>query len=260
MCNNPQTKENCEKCLGGNFVNCIKGKCIHRSLPKSAVGALEAYFWKWNGVYKHIDTMICCSRFMKSKMDTNPLFAGKTVALHNFIDRPAKDILLEKKDYILYFGRFSEEKGVRTLIEVCKQLPEIPFVFAGTGPLVDLLKDIPNIKNVGFQTGDALVELIAGARLTVYPSEWYENCPFSVMESQMYGTPVLGADIGGIPELIDIGQTGELFESGNAEQLRQCIESLWQDKEKLDAYAIRCRNKMFVSQQQYYESLMEIYQ
>ena len=70
-------------------------------------------------------------------------------------------------------------------------------------------------KNVGFQKGEALEKLIREARFSIYPSEWYENCPFSVMESQMYGTPVLGANIGGIPELIQVGKTGELFESSN---------------------------------------------
>ena len=54
---------------------------------KSAIGMMEAKFWKWKGTYKYIDTMICCSEFMKSKMDSNPLFATKTVAMHNFIDK-----------------------------------------------------------------------------------------------------------------------------------------------------------------------------
>lgn len=85
---------------------------------------------------------------------------------------------------------------------------------------------IKNIKNVGFQKGEALEKLIREARFSIYPSEWYENCPFSVMESQMYGTPVLGADIGGIPELIQAGKTGELFESGNGKDLKRKIEKL----------------------------------
>ena len=68
MFNNPATHENCEKCIGGNFSNCIKGKCIHGSTAKSVVGAMEAYFWKWKGTYKYIDTIICCSKFMKKKM------------------------------------------------------------------------------------------------------------------------------------------------------------------------------------------------
>ena len=87
MLNNPNTHQNCEKCLGGHFVNCMKGKCIHGSTAKSAIGMMEAEFWKWKDTYKYIDTMICCSEFMKSKMDSNPLFATKTVAMHNFIDK-----------------------------------------------------------------------------------------------------------------------------------------------------------------------------
>ena len=114
MLNNPNTHQNCEKCLGGHFVNCMKGKCIHGSTAKSAIGMMEAEFWKWKGTYKYIDTMICCSEFMKSKMDSNPLFATKTVAMHNFIDKVEwKET--EKKDYVLYFGRFSEEKGIARL-------------------------------------------------------------------------------------------------------------------------------------------------
>ena len=85
MLNNPNTHENCEKCLGGHFQNCVRGKCIHGSLAKSAVGAAEAFFWNGCGVYRYIDTVICCSRFLKTKMDTNPVFAGKTVVMHNFV-------------------------------------------------------------------------------------------------------------------------------------------------------------------------------
>lgn len=226
MCNNPNTNKNCEKCLGGHFLNCTKGRCIHGSLAKSAVGTAEATFWKWMGVYRQIDKIICCSNFMKTKLDTNPVFADKTIAMHNFID-PVESKEVQKKDYVLYFGRFSQEKGIGTLINAAKELPDIPFIFAGSGPLEQMLVDVPNIKNVGFQRGEALETLIREARFTVYPSEWYENCPFSVMESQMYGTPVLGADIGGIPELIQVGQTGELFESGNAKELKEQIKQMW---------------------------------
>lgn len=258
MCRNPGTGENCEKCLGGRFLNCVKGKCIHGSAAKSAIGTLEALIWNRWGVYDTMDAMICCSRFLKSKMDTNPLFAKKTVAMHNFVDKVAwKDT--PKKDYVLYFGRFSKEKGIDTLIGVCKQLPEIPFVFAGTGPLEPELKGIPNIRNVGFQRGEALETLIREARFSVYPSEWYENCPFSVMESQMYGTPVLGADIGGIPELIQPGKTGELFPSGDVEALTQGIARLWNHRELTDGYSRNCRELPFDGPDTYCQKLLEIY-
>ena len=258
MMNNPNTHENCEKCVGGKFTNCTKGKCIHGSTAKSMIGTMEATYWKWRKTYQNIDSIICCSEFMKAKMDTNLLFKQKTVVLHNFIDQVKwKDVT--KKSYVLYFGRYSAEKGIKTLIQVCKMLPEIKFIFAGNGPLEDEIKDVPNIENVGFQTGEALETLIREARFSVYPSEWYENCPFSVMESQMYGTPVLGADIGGIPELIQVGQTGELFESGNGSELKMKIERLWKNKDLVERYQDNCRRIQFDTIADYYPKIMNIY-
>ncbi len=258
MCRNINTDENCEKCLNGSFLSCTKNKCIHGSFAKSLIGTIEASVWNSVEVYRHIDQIICCSHFMKSKLDTNELFATKTVAMHNFIDDVTTESV-DKKDYVLYFGRYSVEKGVNTLIDVCKSLPEIKFVFAGTGPLESELDGIANIENVGFKTGDELKTLIAQARFTIYPSQWYENCPFSVMESQMYGTPVLGADIGGIPELIRDGETGELFESGNKKELRQKIEKLWSDEDLVRTYSKNCEHMSFDTVEQYAQKLCRIY-
>lgn len=255
MCHNPNTHENCEKCLGGHFLNCTKGKCIHGSFAKSLIGTMEAAFWKWMGVYRQIDTVICCSHFMKSKLDTNPVLAEKTVALHNFVDE-VEQKTVEKKDYVLYFGRYSEEKGIATLVQAAKELPRIPFVFAGSGTLEHLLEGVPNIKNVGFQTGGALETLIREARFTVYPSEWYENCPFSVMESQMYGTPVLGTNIGGIPELIRVGETGELFEGGNTAELKEKIRKLWNEKQQVADYSSACRDVRYQTIDQYIDIVL----
>lgn len=251
MCNNPNTHENCEKCLGGHFINCTKGKCIHGSTAKSAIGTMEAMLWNANGVYRNFDKIICCSEFLKKKMDTNPVFAERTIALHNFVEKVEnKDV--EKKDYVLYFGRFSEEKGIGTLIEAAKELPDVQFIFAGTGPLENEISGVKNIKNVGFQKGEVLEKFIREAKFSVYPSEWYENCPFSVMESQMYRTPVLGADIGGIPELIQEGKTGELFESGNKEELKSKIKEMSSKQYKVDSVS-------FDTVDEYCQKLMKIY-
>lgn len=255
---NPNTHENCEKCLGGHFMNCLKGKCIHGSAAKSAVGAMEAYFWKWKGVYKYIDAMICCSEFMKKKMDSNPLFAAKTIAMHNFVDQVERKEV-QKKDYVLYFGRFSEEKGIHTLAAACEHLPEIPFVFAGGGPLEDKVNDLKNVRNVGFKTGDELDNLIREARFSICPSEVYENCPFSVMESQQRGTPVIGADIGGIPELVTDGEDGELFKSRDDKELSDIIKELWNNPQKTQKYAKASLNIKRDDLSAYYGKIARIY-
>ena len=258
LCNNPNTNENCEKCLGGHYINCAKNKCIHGSTLRSLLGTAEAVYWNRIGVYKLINRIICCSKFMKSKLDTNPVLAKKTISLHNFIDK-IEPVNCEKKDYVLYFGRYSREKGINTLISVARDLPEVNFVFAGSGPLEESINKVPNIKNVGFKSGEDLEILISEARFTVCPSEWYENCPFSVMESQMYGTPVLGANIGGIPELIINGETGELFISGSKKDLKDKILFLWEDKERTNMYAQNCKNTDFDTVDQYYNKIMKIY-
>lgn len=256
---NPNTNQICEKCIDGKYMNCAKGKCVHGSTMKSLVGSMEAIFWKKKKVYKHIDTIICCSEFMKTKLDHNPILAERTVALHNFVD-DVEWKETEKKDYVLYFGRFSEEKGIGTLIHACKDLSEIKFVFAGVGPMEDQINEITNIENAGFKTGKELEKLIREARFSIYPSEWYENCPFSIMESEMYGTPVIGADIGGIPELIKVGETGELFESGNIEELKDTIRALYNNKAKTDKYAINCKNIEFDNVDEYCKKLVKYYQ
>lgn len=258
MMNNPNTGENCEKCARGAFLNCTKGKCIHGSIAKSVIGTMEATFWNKKGTYKYIDKIICCSHFMKTKLDLNPVFKDKTIVLHNFVEAPDKKIVA-KKDYVLYFGRFSKEKGIQTLINAAKDLSEVRFVFAGTGPLEDRIKGIENIEYVGFKTGTELELLIREALLSVYPSEWYENCPFSVMESRVHGTPVLGANIGGIPELVDEGKTGELFSSGDKDELEKKLLSLWNNKEKLSVYSKNCKEKVFDTVEDYCRKLEEIY-
>ena len=259
MCRNPITDVNCEKCIGGHYLNCIKGKCIHGSRARSVIGTAESVWWHSKKVYRHFDTVICCSRFLKERLDSLPELKGKTVAIHNFVNVGGRDSAYLKKDYVLYFGRFSKEKGVDTLLNVCRELPEIQFVFAGSGPLEGRIDGIPHVQNVGFKQGEELERLIGEALLSVCPSEWYENCPFSVIESQMLGTPVIGADIGGIPEIIDDGVTGELFKSGDMQDLKQKLLALWNDRELLSQYSANCSKKVFDSIEDYTKKLIGIY-
>lgn len=257
MLNNPNTGENCEKCITDGFINCIKGKCIHGSTLKSVIGCAEAVFWNSNNVYNKIDKIICCSNFMKCKLDTNPVLKSKTVALHNFVDKAGKQDT-DKKDYFLYFGRFSQEKGINTLLKACSELPDVKFIFAGIGPLENEINKLSNIENVGFKSGKELNDLISQAKASIYPSIWYENCPLSVMESISLGTPVIGSNIGGIPELIDDSKNGLLFEAGNVKDLKDKICTLEKNSETVEAMALECVNTQFLNIEEYAKKFFEI--
>ena len=248
----------CEKCLEGNYTHCLRTKCVKNSRMKSFLGMLDAYFWMWSRAYSYIDTIICCSNFLKSKLDTQERFRHKTVAIHNFAEKTAPRPV-EKEGYVLEFGHLSKDKGTETLLEAAKSLPEVNFVFAGTGDAERKIAQIPNAVFVGFKTGEELELLIRKAAVSVYPSQWYENCPFSVIESQMYGTPVIGSRMGGIPELIEEGKTGELFEAGNAAQLAEKLRKLLFTPGLAARYSENCKNAKFETPDSYYEKLLAVY-
>ncbi len=249
----------CEKCLGGNYTHCLRTKCVKGSFMKSFLGMMDAYTWKISKAYSYLDKIICPSVFLKTKLDTQSRFADKTLALHNFIEeRIVSDV--QKEDYILEFGHLSRDKGTNTLLEVAKRMPDVKFVFAGYGVAVEDMKDIPNAEYVGFKTGDELMTLIQRAKCSVYPSEWYENCPFSVIESQMFGTPVICSRMGGIPELIKEYETGLLFEAGNVDDLEAKLRYFLYTDSVAQLYTDNCKSVSFETPKTYYSKLIKIYE
>ncbi|MBE6737631.1 MAG: glycosyltransferase family 4 protein [Ruminococcaceae bacterium] len=249
----------CEKCLGGNYTHCLRTKCVKGSLMKSFLGMMDAYTWKISKAYSYIDKIICPSHFLKGKLDTQKRFADKTVALHNFIEDKKIETVV-KDDYVLEFGHLSRDKGTNTLLAVAKRIPDVRFLFAGYGVAVDDMKDIDNAQYVGFKTGEELVSLISRAKCSIYPSEWYENCPFSVIESQMFRTPVICSRMGGIPELVKDKQTGLLFEAGNADDLEEKLRYFLYTDGIAEEYTENCKDVSFETPETYYSKLIKIYE
>lgn len=257
-----QKNKICEACKGRKYVSCIKNKCIHNSLIKSVLAAVEGFlYYKLRTYDKTINCYISPSSFLKSKFVEFGENNDRIFVLNNFIVHDSfSDGDVQKGNYVLYFGRITKQKGITTLIEACRMLPEIQFVFAGSGDLENEVLSLNNIRYVGFKTGTELKKLISEALFSVYPSEWYENCPLSVLESQMYKTPVIGADIGGIPELIQDNVDGLLFKPGDAVDLAEKIKYLYENRNLLSDFSVRCAEKAEkYSIEYYYKKLLEIY-
>lgn len=247
----------CTQCVDGDVCGCIKNKCFDNSWIKSLIGYLEAKKYYRSDIYDYVSKFICPSRFM-ADMLMHRFTAEKIQVLSNYC-KFQKCTQIEKEDYILYYGRISEEKGIKTLLKAVPS--DIKLVIAGKGPLASILQDLPpNVSYVGFQSGEELKKLIQKAKFSIYPSEWYENCPFSVIESISFGTPVIGAKIGGIPELIEDGKTGLLFEAGNADDLRDKIQSLYYDDKELSAMIQNAEEVSFMDLKAYCTELLSLYQ
>ncbi len=257
----------CEKCKGKKFYNCLTNKCNKGSTVKSLISTAEMYLHYMLGYYQNVDHYIAVSQFYRQKMIEFGFQEDQITYLPNYIDTADYVPSNIDENYILSFGRLSEEKGIETLISAAELCRDIPIVIAGSGPDEDNLKSLAadkkldNISFVGFKTGAELNKLIANASFTVITSKWYENCPMSVLESLAFCKPVVGAKIGGIPELINDGIDGLVYESGDHTDLAEKIQSLWDMGSKRLEMGKAGREKIekHFSSNSHYEKLMDIY-
>ena len=254
----------CELCFHDKF-NVVKYRCMKGSLAASLLAYIESKKWNRAWIERHVDAFACPSSFIAGKMQQGGFDAKKLNVICNFVD-PAKYEIFklqnesEREDSYLYVGRLSQEKGVKTLLEVASKL-QYRLKVAGGGPLLDEFKekykDCKNIEFLGLQSASQVSDLMAKAKFAVIPSECYENNPLSVIESLCAGTPVIGANIGGIPELIDNNQSGLIFTSGNKQELKEAIENAiavnW------DYRKIKQESLIRFSQEKHFELLEKVY-
>jgi glycosyltransferase involved in cell wall biosynthesis len=163
------------------------------------------------------------SQFYRNKLIEWGWAAEKVVYIPNFSPADWEETPVPEAGGLLYFGRLSEEKGVGSLIRAAAA-SGVAVVIAGRGPEEPALRALAAslsapVEFAGFRSGPDLAALFHRTRAVVLPSEWYENAPMSVLEAHSAGRPVLGADIGGIPELIRDGETGWIFKSGDVDGL-----------------------------------------
>ena len=252
--------EVCEECFVDKH-KVLEYKCMKNSNLASMLAYKEGMKWSHKKLEGYTDVFICPSQFMYNKMAQGGFDRKKMYTLCNFIDieRTRRDSY-DKEDYYCFIGRLSFEKGIETLIEAARTLPYHLKIIGG-GPLADFLKEKAkgaNIEFTGYKEWPEIKEIVGKARFSVVPSEWYENNPLSVIEAQCLGTPVLGANIGGIPELIKEGINGMCFESRNIMDLKNKIEKMF--ILNVDYKQLAKSSQIRYSSEKYYNELLELYQ
>ncbi|MYN17672.1 glycosyltransferase [Rugamonas sp. FT107W] len=218
----------CERCKDGSVLNVVKHRCVRGSLGASSIVAVESLLHRRLNTYqKHLDKVVVPSRFFMEKFIEWGWPRDKFVYIPNYVDASRFEPDYAAGDYFLFFGRLAVEKGGATLLRAA-HAAGVKLKMVGTGPEQEALLALQaqlqgDVEFLGYKTGAELHALIRGARAVVLPSEWYENAPMSVLESYAFGKPVIGAAIGGIPEMIDQGETGWTFESRNVDQLADVL-------------------------------------
>lgn len=253
----------CSDCLDGDFSHVLRNRCAEGSRGKSALLYAEARVQRALGSYEKVDAFIAPSRFMRESI-AHRVPADRVRLLYNGIDTNELYGSGADEGYVLFLGRLSHEKGVETLLEAhARSTAGWRLAIAGTGPLADELMAKYNPSNfVGYVVGDALRAMIDSASVVVVPSECYENCPMSVLEAMAYGKPVVGSRMGGIPELVEEGRTGLLYEAGNADELASILDRLMSSAElrRQLGNAARLRVEQEFSLDAHNAGLMDIYE
>lgn len=259
--------EICERCKGGHYLNCLKQKCVKASAIKSAVNVVEGYLHQWRKSYDVVDRIITPSRFYADKFVEFGVARERIVHLPNFLGRDCPRVNKSENtvSYFLYFGRLSREKGILTLLKAVLGTGLALFI-VGDGPCKAEIEDyisshrMQNVKLFGFQSGQALIDLVGNARAVVLPSEWYENGPYSAIEALQLGRPVIGSEIGGIPELVD--GNGATFLHGNVAGLRSCLLGFPEPESEEYKKMSNCSRQIFersYTAETHYEGLMKVY-
>ncbi|MDZ7267413.1 MAG: glycosyltransferase family 4 protein [candidate division KSB1 bacterium] len=237
----------CEKCVQGRFYHAVLERCHKDSLAASAMVAAESYLHRWMKIYDIIRLFHVPSRFLGEKLRQSGVAAQRvwhqfyTIEMADFPYSPECD------DYFVYYGRLSAEKGILTLLRAMQHVKVSKLLIIGDGPQRPELEQfvvthgLANVVFLGNRSARELVTLVGRAKFVVVPSEWYDNSPLVIYESFSMGKPVIATRLGGMPELIEDGVNGRLFDAKDHVTLTKLIQALLHDETGLKAMSRAAR-------------------
>lgn len=258
----------CEACKGGRYYNMTRYRCKRGSLSASLLASAEMYFHQMFRLYEpNIDMFISPSRFLADKMAEHGI-RKPIIPIPNFINPDNFTAVYEPQNHFVFAGRLVRVKGIMTLLEAMRHInSDAALMIAGAGELEPEMRqfvethNLTNVRFLGHLGTDDLAALVRSALFTVSPAEWYENYSMTVIESLACGTPVIGANIGGIPEQVRDGWNGFLFEPGNATELAARMQSLLDDRELAIQMGRNGRSQVEAinNPETHYEQTMQVY-
>lgn len=260
--------EICEKCLDGNFGHCVENRCVKGSRLMGLLAKFEADFIRRMGLYSKVDLYICPSEFYMRILQKAGISEDRLTVMRNPL--PLRTQYKEscgEGGYVLYFGRLSREKGLSMLIDAMEKAGG-RLEIVGTGPMEEELRArakrtaAQRIVFRGFLAGEALTGCIERSRCVVAPSVWYENQPYSICEAMALGKPVIASQYGGLPELVEHGRNGYIYDAasdGAVDHLADCIGKMLalpeNEYREMARYSLRKAERMFDARQ--YVSTLE---
>jgi glycosyltransferase involved in cell wall biosynthesis len=238
----------CEECVTSSLLRSVKYRCYQDSALASATLALMLATQRALGTWREkVACYIALTEFARKKFIESGLPEDRMAVVPCFVD-PDPGPRTGPGDAALYFGRLSPEKGLRTLIAAWDRLDgKVPLRIAGGGPLRDELeaevqrRNLTGVKMLGRLPDDGVYTEIKRARFFMFPSEWYEGLPKTILEAFACGVPVLASRIGSMIELVQDGITGLHFNPGDPVDVAAKVEWAWNHPEEMEVMGRNAR-------------------
>lgn len=214
----------CQDCLGRSLPwPGVRHACYRGSRAQSAVAAGMLALHRSLGTWrKRVDKWIALTEFARQKFIEAGFPADRLAVKPNFAADPGPpDFSRKRPREGLFVGRLTEEKGLSTLVQACRGL-DLQMKVIGDGPMASKLgrDSPPNVHWLGAGSARQVSEAMCSSAFLVVPSTWLEPFGLVIAEAFACGLPVIASRIGGMPELVEQGVTGRLFEPGNPNDLR----------------------------------------
>ncbi len=257
----------CEDCFKHKYYKCIIKKCKKNSLLASTLLAIESYVYYIMPFYKSVDLFLFQSEFTRDMFVKFGYDIKRTHIIENPYDCNSTKPIYGGKNYILYFGRISSEKGILTLLKAMKTLPNIELKVVGDGPELNYYKSyvlensLSNVCFLGPKWNKDLEPIINDCEFVIIPSEWHEPSPYVALQAFSYGKPVVASNMGGLNDLIKPDENGIFFKVGDYVNLSEKIDYLFRNKELILKMGMNARIQLENKHnpERYYADTMNIF-
>lgn len=257
----------CTLCIDGKYARAVNLRCQKNSHFDSIIVTLFSYFIRFMRYSSCVDMFVAPSEFSFS---TQKKQLPNSTFLHHFnycnSNAENQNESNNNEPFALYVGRIEQNKGIEILVNAFSHM-KVQLKIVGDGNYSDQIKaycneqKIHNIVFEGFKTTEELSTYYQNALFTIVPSQWYEVFGLTILESFSFGKPVLGSNIGAIPEIIEDKKSGLLFEPFDIGDLIAKINYMFSNRQivkKMGIYAHQeCLRKF--SKDLYYEKLQLIH-
>ena len=262
----------CNECGDGHYLRMFRYGCFKDSRIQSLIVAcIFKYHRIRRSFYKQIDKYICLNENQIRLLTEIEFDKSKIVKKYNFVPDAEANLKAVKVDglperYVVFYGRIGEEKGIRILMKMWEQLPYIPLVVMGGGPLEEEFRTWSdgkdNVYFLGYTQHDRCLSIVKGGEFVVFPSIWYEGCSMVEIETESLGKALIATDLGFSVEAIEDGNNGYKIPLGDIDKFVSTIKELWNDPERCKVMGEKARADYEAKYQpeDNYRQLIEIYE